>query len=208
MQIYTADESSPALLLAHGAGAGEEHPWMRRVAAALASHGVNVMTFNFPYREEGRKVPDRTAVLEAAVQSAWAALCDAYPNARAYVAGGKSMGGRMASHVAAKHAFAPPAAGLVFFGYPLHPPGKPDQKRDQHLPAISAPMLFLHGTRDPFGTADEMRALTETLPSARLELVDDGDHSLVAPRRSDPKGQSVESAVERAATWIHTVCAR
>jgi predicted alpha/beta-hydrolase family hydrolase len=108
--------------------------------------------------------------------------------------------------VAAQDGFAPAAAALVFFGYPLHPPGKADQRRDRHLPAIAQPMLFLHGTRDPFGTPDEMRELTASLPGATLEIVEDGDHSLTALRRADPTGQSIESALDRAATWLLAAC--
>ena len=149
--------SSPLFVFAHGAGAGRDHPWMRRVADGLTRRGVTVVTFNFPYIEARRSAPDRGPVLEEAFQRAWREAAGAHGP---MFAGGKSMGGRIASQAAARDLFDPPAAGLVFFGYPLHPPGKPDQRRDRHLPAIRVPMLFLHGTRDPFGSPDEMRALT------------------------------------------------
>ena len=98
--------------------------------------------------------------------------------------------------------FEPPPAGLLFFGYPLHPPGKPDQRRDKHLPAIAVPMLFIHGTRDPFGSPEEMRALVDELPTARLHLVEEGDHSLVTPKRQDPTGARLEHALDVAAEFI------
>jgi predicted alpha/beta-hydrolase family hydrolase len=193
------DPSAPRLVLAHGAGAGHDHAWMIRVAKGLAARGVHVVTFNFPYIERKKSVPDPAPVLESAFVDIW-------KGAGARFAGGKSMGGRMASQVAAKQAFVPPPAGLVYFGYPLHPPGKPDQRRDKHLASIEAPMLFLHGTRDPFGSPDEMTALVKTLGErARLEVIDGGDHSLVAPKRQDPKGASVEHAMDIAAKWMHAI---
>ncbi len=190
--------SGPLLVLAHGAGAGHTHPWMIRVADGLAARGLRVATFDFPYIESGRRVPDRGPDLEAAFASVWASMRDEGP----MFAGGKSMGGRIASQVAAAQGFEPAPAGLVFFGYPLHPPGKPDQRRDRHLPRISAPMLFLHGTRDPFGSPDEMRALVSSLPGATLELNEGGDHSLVAPKRQGAAGASLERALDVAAKWV------
>ena len=111
------------------------------------------------------------------------------------------MGGRITSQAAARHLLAPAPAGLVFFGYPLHPPGKPGQRRDRHLPAIALPMLFLHGTRDPFGTPDEMRELTEGLPTSTLELVDGGDHSLAVPKKQDRDAGSFDRVLEVVAHW-------
>jgi len=198
---YSApDPTAPTLVLGHGAGAGQDHPWMRRVAGALSARGVHVVTFNFPYMAGGRSVPDKGDVLEAAFQAVWAEVAQ---TARGpLLAGGKSMGGRIASQAASAKVFEPAPAGLVFFGYPLHPPGKAAQRRDRHLPAITAPMLFLHGTRDPFGSPDELSDLVAALPLATLSIVDGGDHSLVAPKRQDPKGESVEGAVETAVAWI------
>lgn len=192
------------LVLAHGAGAGSGHPWMRRVAAGLEARGIQVVTFDFPYIAAGKSVPDRAPVLEAAWLDVWRGVTARTPGP--VFAGGKSMGGRMASMVAAKPVldggFDPPAAGLVFFGYPLHPPNKPQQRRDAHLPRIRVPMLFLHGTRDPFGTPDEMDALVAGLSGATLRLVDQGDHSLGAPKKADPEGRRLEEAMDTAAAWM------
>jgi predicted alpha/beta-hydrolase family hydrolase len=201
LREYPASKTSaPTLVLAHGAGAGQNHPWMKRVAAAIAERGVSVVTFDFPYIAAGRSAPDKSPVLEAAFRSVWSEVA-AKARGRLF-AGGKSMGGRMSSHVAAAQEFDPPAAGLVFFGYPLHPPGKPAQRRDRHLPSITAPMLFLHGTRDPFGSPDEMQTLAASLPLATLSIVDGGDHSLVSTKTADPKGTSVERAVDTAVAWM------
>jgi len=200
------DRRAPVLVLAHGAGAGSAHPWMRRVARELAARGVSVITFDFPYVREGRRVPDRGPVLEAAWAEAWT---EAIPLARrdardptAFFAGGKSMGGRIASQTDAKGMLSPSPAGLVFFGYPLHPPGKPEQMRDKHLPAITTPMLFVHGSRDPFGTSVEFDELLTRLNSARIYTVIDGDHSLIAPKKATHPGSSFERALDAVASWI------
>lgn len=183
------------LVLAHGAGAGQHHPWMRHVAAGFEARGIRVVTFDFPYMAEGRKLPDKTPVLEAAFINAWEGAARTADGPM--FAAGKSMGGRIASMVAARQGFAPASAGLIFFGYPLHPPGKPDQRRDRHLPDITVPMLFMHGTRDPFGTPDEMTALVAGLPGATLHLVDKGDHSLITKR-----GQPLaDDLLDRVQAW-------
>ncbi len=204
--LYPATSpSAPWLLLAHGAGAGQGHPWMTAAAHGLSTRGVNVVTFDFPYKAAGRRVPDPARVLEDAFGREWRVLP---PMASAdggappqLFAGGKSMGGRMASQVAAAGGFSPAPAGLVFFGYPLHPPGKPLQRRDRHLIDVAVPMLFLHGTRDPFGSPDEMRALAERLPGATLELIAGGDHSLVSGRGPQALA-SLSRVLDLAATWI------
>lgn len=175
---------------------------MRRVALAFREHGIQVVTFNFPYKKAGRRVPDPGPVLEAHFAAVWKVAASSATGPM--IAAGKSMGGRIASQVAAKSGFDPAPAGLVFFGYPLHPPGKPTQRRDRHLPQITVPMLFLHGTRDLFGTPGEMHALSASLPMATLHVVEGGDHSLVALKRQDPSGDSVERAVAMAVAWIGT----
>lgn len=185
----------PTLVLAHGAGAGQHHPWMRLVAAGLETRGFRVVTFDFPYVKEGRRIPDRAPVLEAAFIDVWTRA--AAEATGPMFAAGKSMGGRMASLVAARQGFTPAPAGLIFFGYPLHPPGKPAQRRDAHLPGITVPMLFLHGTKDPFGVPDEMTELVAGLPLAELHLVDRGDHSLVT-RRGTPLSEAI---LDRVAAW-------
>jgi predicted alpha/beta-hydrolase family hydrolase len=169
---------------------------MRHAAENLSARGIQVVTFDFPYMAAGRKLPDKAPVLEQAFINVWA---KAAANATGPMfAAGKSMGGRMASMVAARQAFTPAPAGLVFFGYPLHPPTKPTQRRDAHLPAITVPMLFVHGTKDAFGTPEEMTALATGLPFSTLALVDGGDHSLVIKR-----GRPVEDRwFDLVATWM------
>jgi predicted alpha/beta-hydrolase family hydrolase len=195
-----------SLILGHGAGAGQTSPFMVKFATALASRGIETITFNFAYTEAGRRLPDRNDRLEAA----WRRMIAAYRNgeigARARLAiGGKSMGGRIASQVAA--ADGDGIAGLVFLGYPLHPPGRPDKLRSAHLPQISAPMLFVQGSRDTFGTREELAPILETLHApAELCVVEDGDHSFKV-RKSAPLSQAavfdfILHAVER---WLRAL---
>jgi len=179
LSVYPSDSPVAAMVLAHGAGGGSQSRFMVQAANALAARGITIATFDFPYMAQGRTVPDKGPVLE----TAWRAAIDA---ARAHPAGGqaglplfiggKSMGGRIASQVAAQHVEG--VAGLVDLGDPLHPPGRPEQRRDRHLPDIAEPMLFVQGTRDQFGTADEIRELLPRLnPRTTLFEVQDGDHS-------------------------------
>lgn len=202
--VYEAEPNSPWLILAHGAGAGEAHPWIRLVADGLRQRGVSVLTFDFPYMAAGRRLPDRGAILEDAFRTVWTAhVTTRVKDGAAVFAGGKSMGGRIASQAMSRALLDPAPTGLVFFGYPLHPPRRPDERRDRHLPAITAPMYFAHGSRDPFGSPDEMRALVAGLPGATLDLVEGGGHSLDVPRRDDPDNAALPSVLDRVAGWIH-----
>ena len=202
MTRYPAGPSAPTFVFAHGAGAGEAHPWMRRVAEGLAARGVAVVTFEFPYMRQKKDRPDAAPVLEEEFGRVWREVSADLASTGRLFAGGKSMGGRIASQAVAKGVLSPVPAGLVFFGYPLHPPGAPTQRRDRHLPDVRAPLLFLHGTRDPFGDPDEMRALVAGLRGAELQLIDGGDHSLIAPKRQDPGGGSIEGTIALAARWM------
>ena len=195
-----------ALILAHGAGAGHLHPFLVACCAGLAEHGVDVVTFNFPYMEARRRLPDRAPVLERAYLAAIATTRQRVPAAaRALFVGGKSMGGRMASHVAAHHAEAAgPLAGLVFLGYPLHPPGRHDRPRDAHLSLITSPMLFVQGERDAFGTPDELRPVLARLSApADLVVIDGGDHSFAVPRGTGrAPQQALDGICDRVAAWV------
>lgn len=191
-------EALATFLFAHGAGAGHRHPFMVACAEGLAARGVETVTFNFPYMEAGRRLPDTAHVLEQAYLAAIGAVRRLEGvEGRPFFIGGKSMGGRMASHVAARHT---PAAGslsgLVFLGYPLHPPGRPDRRRDAHLPDIAAPALFVQGERDAFGTPDELRPVLARLGApAHLIVVDGGDHSFAVPRATGRSPAAVRDQV-------------
>jgi uncharacterized protein len=192
LKVYRSGSATAALVVGHGAGAGQNSPFMVRTAEGLAARGIAAATFDFPYMAARRSVPDRPPVLE----QAWR---DAIAQARAELAGlplfigGKSMGGRISSQVASQGVEG--VSGLVFLGYPLHPPGRPEQRRDAHLPAIAQPMLFVQGSRDAFGTADEIRALLPALQQATLHEVSGGDHSFKVSGRGAAKADAVLGAV-------------
>jgi predicted alpha/beta-hydrolase family hydrolase len=206
---YRAAPGSDAgvlLILAHGAGANQTSTFMVRFATALAARGIDTLTFNFVYSQEGRRVPDRNDKLEscyrAVVDAARAGKFGKDAHRRKLVIGGKSMGGRIASQVAA--AGHDGIAGLVFLGYPLHPPGRPDRLRSKHLPDIRAPMLFVQGSRDAFGTPDELRSIMDELKvAADFCVVDNGDHSFKVPKRSPMSQDQVYNFVlDEIVRWL------
>ncbi len=204
--VYGArDPRHSALILAHGAGSGQHSPFMVGFANALAALGVETITFNFPYTERKRRLPDRRPVLEACYRAVIDAVSVAVVSAgRPLFIGGKSMGGRIATQVAAADPERP-IAGLVLLGYPLHPPGRPAERRDAHLPAVGRPMLFIQGSRDAFGTpAELMRALAPLAPPATLHVVAGGDHSFKVSKAGDQA--AVYADVQRTiAAWVHGV---
>jgi uncharacterized protein len=164
-------------IVAHGAGNDMRNRFLEGVAAGLTGGGVSSMRFNFPFTEEGRRSPDRAPIL---IDTWRSALEQTAPRAGGLplTAGGKSLGGRMASMLAAEDPGAFPGRALVFFGYPLHPPGRPDKPRIDHLGKIRVPMLFIQGTADPLATFAMIQEVVGNLGSvARLHVVEGGDHS-------------------------------
>lgn len=189
-------ETGPArarvtVVLAHGAGAGMDSPFMERIATGLGDRGFRVVRFEFPYqakrRQDGkRRPPDRTDVL----LDHWRAVARALSRRKQLFIGGKSMGGRMASLVADELE----PMGLVCLGYPFHPPGRPEKLRTAHLERIRTPTLILQGTRDPFGRPDEVEGYPLS-PAVKVGWIEDGDHDL-RPRRSS--GRTTEANLEEA----------
>jgi predicted alpha/beta-hydrolase family hydrolase len=197
-----------ALILAHGAGAPQHHPFMVRAAHGLAERGLDVLTFNFLYMEARRKVPDRMPQLLACYRAAidLARLELESARDRLFICG-KSLGGRVATQVPVEYPAAP-ARGIVLLGYPLHPPGRPDKPRDAHLPEVRRPMLFIQGSRDAFGTPSELKPVIASLaPLPTLHTVEGGDHSLkVATPRSEgaARGRAVDAEVyDTIVDWIN-----
>lgn len=193
------------LILGHGAGAGQLHPFMSLFASALAERGIDAMTFNFVYMEQRRSVPDPKAKLEACYQAVIdAALKYKKLKGNRLAMGGKSMGGRIASQVAAQPEGSSKIAALVFLGYPLHPPGRPDKLRDAHLPDIKAPMLFVQGERDTFGTPDELREVFKKHHlNPTLYAVAGGDHSLKVPKSlGTPQTKVYETVIDEIVSWL------
>ncbi len=195
LTLYRASQPTAALVLAHGAGAGQKSPFMVRVGSGLASRGISTATFDFPYMTAKRSMPDKPPVLERTWRDAIAEAEKTFATLPLFI-GGKSMGGRIATHVAAQDAGH--LRGVVLLGYPLHPPGKPQQRRDAHLPSVNTPMLFVQGTRDAFGTAAEIAALLPSLRQATLHEVAGGDHSF----KTSGKKDTVEPIMDTVAEWI------
>jgi predicted alpha/beta-hydrolase family hydrolase len=199
----TKDRVATTIILGHGAGAGQLSPAMRLFATGLVERGFDVMTFNFVYMEKRRSAPDPKAKLEACYQAVIeTAKKHKKLKGNRLVIGGKSMGGRIASQVAAAEND-DEIAGLVFLGYPLHPPGKPEQLRDAHLKDIRAPMLFIQGSRDAFGTVDEIRAVIKRLRlPATLHPIEGGDHSFKVPKSTGvPQGKVFEDIMDEISGW-------
>jgi len=206
--LYPARKKGRArvtIILGHGAGANQLSGFMRLFATGLAERGCDVVTFNFLYMEQGRKIPDPGLRLEACYR----AVIDAVLKHRKLkgnrlAIGGKSMGGRIASQVAAINGDNIDA--LVFLGYPLHPPGRPDKQRSEHLPNIKAPMLFVQGSRDAFGTKQEITEIIKKLKlRAELDAIDRGDHSLRVPKALGVAQPDVYNAVmDRIVEWLGT----
>lgn len=206
-----AGETPPAgttMILAHGAGAPQTHPFMTAFARLLSARGIDVVTFNFLYMERGRRVPDPKARLEACYRAVIAAArARAGDGERRMIIGGKSMGGRIATQVAAADAEAGGSEagvdGLVLLGYPLHPPGRPDKPRTAHLPSVAAPMLFVQGERDAFGTPDELRPVLATCADAELVTVVGGDHSFKMRGKDATRAEELHGTVtEQIVGWL------
>lgn len=178
--IRTAPESSPngwLFIYAPGAGSNVHDPFGAHVCRSLAARGFDAVRFQFPYMEVGKRRPDRPQVLESVRQ-----------DGIRLAVGGRPMGGRIASQVVADGT---PADALALFAYPLRPPSNPEKIRDQHLPLIDVPTLFCSGTRDSFGTPDELRAAASKVPQATLHLLKDADHGFSVPKSSGRSREQV-----------------
>jgi hypothetical protein len=189
------------MVLGHGAGAGMRHRFMEDVAAALAARDIATFRYQFPYVEKRTSRPDPQPILLSTVQSAVAAARAAAPDLP-LLAGGKSMGGRMTSLADAKDPLGG-VRGIVFFGFPLHPPGAPDTARAEHLARVTAPMLFLQGTRDKLADLELLRPVIERLgPKATLYVVEGADHSFEVLKRSGRTSADVlQELAETVGKW-------
>src|SRR2546422_4001975 len=182
------------LVVGHGAGGSMYTPELVKFSEAMAARGIGAVRFNFPYAEARRRTPDRQAVLEACYRAVAGQVAQ---SADRLLLGGRSMGGRIASHLVAA-GFA--AAALVFLSYPLHPPGQPDRLRDKHLYALTIPMLFLQGTRDAFAQPELLQRTLARLPTATLYSVENADHGLRVPGRSSE--EIIAELVDTTVAWI------
>ena len=208
--VYPAtaqDQAKITLILAHGAGAGQASEFMVHFATGLSARGIETVTFNFYYKEIGRKIPDQNSKLELCYRSVIdTVLAKKISNNRLAI-GGKSMGGRIASQLAADGSTE--LLGLVFLGYPLHPPGKPEQLRAVHLAHIKAPMLFVQGSRDAFGTPDELRPIIDAI-AARTDLyvIERADHSFKVPKSTRVTQNNLYTMIlDHIALWLRQTAA-
>jgi len=202
--LYPAARKNRAgvtIILGHGAGADQFSGFMRMAAEGLAARGLDALTFNFLYKEQRRGAPDPKAKLESCYRAVIdAAIKHKKLKGNKLVIGGKSMGGRIASQVAADDSEG--VAGLVYLGYPLHPPGRLDKLRDEHLPTTKRRMLFVQGARDAFGTEDEIKAIIKKHRlQADLYAVVAGDHSFKVPKSIKPQPQVYEDVMDEVARW-------
>ena len=178
------------LVLAHGAGAGMHHSFMKAISEELASQSIATFRFQFPYMEQGGGRPDPPAVLVATVRAAVHAATEAAPNLP-LLAGGKSLGGRMTS-TAASQSPLPGVQGVVFFGFPLHPPEQPSTERARHLHSVTVPMLFLQGTRDKLADLELLRPVCSNLANrTQLHVIEGADHSFGVLKRSGRNDRDV-----------------
>ena len=197
-----ASDAVATLALAPGAGSGYEHSFLTGFAEAIAGLGVSTLRFNFLYRERGRKSPDPEQTLRDVWLAAFEQATSRSNGAPVFV-GGKSLGGRIASMCVADGM---PAAGLVFLGYPLHPPGRPERIRDEHLYRIEVPMLFIQGTRDPFADPKLLAKVLKKLGSQAQHVeIEGGDHSFRTPGKKLPDHDVGASLAEPAAEFIRKV---
>jgi len=191
-------------VMAHGAGAGMAHPFMAAIANELVLRSIATLRYQFPYMEHGSKRPDTPKLAQATVRAAIAEASRRLPGLPLF-AGGKSFGGRMTSQAQAASPLAG-VHGLAFFGFPLHPAGRPSDERGKHLFDVQLPMLFLQGTRDQLADSQLMQTLAGQLGArATLRLFEDADHSFHVPARTGRKDSEIRAEMSDAfADWIET----
>src|SRR6266478_6193593 len=206
--LQAPPEARACYVLAHGAGAGMAHPFLASIADGLAERRIATLRYQFPYMEHGSKRPDAPKLAHATVRAAVLEASRLVPEL-ALFAGGKSFGGRMTSQAQAASPL-PGVRGLVFLGFPLHPPGQPSVERGKHLFEVQIPMLFMQGTRDEFADLQLLQPLTERLgPRATLKLFQDADHSFHVPARTGRKDSEVRAEMLDAMTdWIEKLSSR
>jgi len=201
--VDAPDDPSCVYVFGHGAGAGMTHRFMSSVAALLVERSIAVVRFNLRYMTAGRRYPDRPPELYRAADAAIRYARSQFPDLKIF-AGGKSMGGRVTAD-AVSLGQAPAVDGFVFFGYPLHAPGKSSTDRANHLLSLQVPMLFLQGSRDKLADPDLMREIAGALPSATLHFVSDADHSFNVPKRTGMTHEEVlANLADAVVAWLPT----
>lgn len=194
-EYFLPEKSKYLLTLAHGAGAGMDHSFMVALATSLAAADVATLRFNFPFKENKKGRPDSPAVAHETIAAAIDHAHNAYPSLPLFAAG-KSFGGRMTSQYLAAHP-GPDVKGIVFYGFPLHPAGKPSIDRAEHLKEVKVPMLFLQGTKDELARWDLIESVCATLPKARLIKIEGADHAFKAGKKD-----VVSLLVQETTDWL------
>jgi predicted alpha/beta-hydrolase family hydrolase len=199
---YSHAKAKQILIFAHGAGAGMKNKFMEQASLCLAEHGIATLRFNFPYMENGKKVPDTKPVCTAAIKAAVEKAHKMNPKLPVF-AGGKSFGGRMTS-TAASEGLIPNVKGIIFFGFPLHAPGNPSNDRAEHLYKVEIPMLFLQGSRDALAALDLLKPVLKKIgKKAELFIVDGGDHSFHCLKEYGLKdSDAIEKLCKEVKRWM------
>ena len=192
--LILPEDATALLVLSHGAGAGMEHPFMEQLAQALGTLNIGTLRFNFAYMENKKGAPDRPPKAQAVIKAALEKAVE-LSNGLPLLVGGKSFGGRMTSQLAATEELAS-VKGIVYYGFPLHAPGKIGIERAAHLSDVRIPQLFLQGTRDTFAITDLITEVCAALPLAKLVMIEGGDHSFKMLKRS---GVTQEEAIQKLA---------
>lgn len=180
-EAIVPDKAKCIMVLAHGAGAGMNHPFMTTLSKSLALEGIATLRFNFPFSENKKGRPDPPAVAHKTIEAAILKTREFFPNLPVFLAG-KSFGGRMGSQYLSGHPDAP-VNGIVFYGFPLHAPGKPSTERAEHLKDVKIPMLFLQGTKDELATWNLIESTCSALPRAKLVKIDGANHAFKAGKQ-------------------------
>jgi predicted alpha/beta-hydrolase family hydrolase len=203
--FQAAPDARACYVIAHGAGAGMTHPFLESVAKGLADRGISTLRYQFPYMERGGKRPDTPKIAQATVRAAVVEAARLAPGLPLFV-GGKSFGGRMSSQAQAESPL-PEVCGLIFLGFPLHPPGHPSSDRASHLFKVQVPMLFLQGSRDEFAELDLLQPVVHQLgPRATLRLFPEANHSFHVPARTGRTDDEIRTELLNAiAAWIDGV---
>jgi len=203
-EVNAAGKDKPTLIVAHGAGAGMDHPFMTSLAEKLQSKGLNAVRFNFPYKEQGRKAPGSPKQAQFAWERIIEEIARIYPESPLFISG-KSYGGRMASHLLAE-AEAPLVKGIIYYGFPLHAPGKDSKDRAAHLKDLSVPQLFIQGTKDKLANFELISEVVTGITLAKLQKIDDADHSFNVPKRTGiSKDQMPDILASHTIDWIQQV---
>jgi uncharacterized protein len=197
-KLVTSDKPKCIMVLAHGAGAGMDHAFMETLATKLAEENIATLRFNFPFMENKKGRPDTPAVAHQTIEAAIAKAQEIYPQLPVFAAG-KSFGGRMSSQYLSEHAESE-VKGIIFYGFPLHPSGKPSVERAEHLKKVKVPMLYLQGTKDTLAEWELIEKVTSSLKKAKLVKLEGADHSFKAGKQD-----TMSILVSETKSWLEKI---